>query len=119
MRYSAEFQPSARTALASLSRKVQIRIAKTISALGDNPHPSGSKKLLGVHGLWRIRVGDYRVLYTIDNVTFVVWILKLRHRREVYANASYFKCTAVSDSFALAAPVLRGFATTGPYFGLI
>ena len=84
MRYSIEFQPSARKALESLPRTIQSRISRAINALVDEPHPYGSKKLSGEHDVWRIRVGDYRVLYTIENLRLVIWVLKIGHRREVY-----------------------------------
>ena len=84
MRYSTEFQPSAKKILESLPRAIQTRIGKAISALAEEPHPPGSKKPSGEHDVWRIRVGDYRVLYTTENLRFVIWVLKIGHRREVY-----------------------------------
>jgi len=84
MRYSIEFQPSARKALDSLPRTIQIRIGQALNALTKGPHPPGSKKLSGKHDIWRLRVGDYRVLYTIERCKLVILVLKVGHRREVY-----------------------------------
>ncbi len=84
MRYSIEFQPSARKALADLPRAIQIRIGKALNGLAENPHPHNSKKLSGEHGVWRIRVGDYRILYTVETLRLVIWVLKIGHRRDVY-----------------------------------
>ena len=53
-------------------------------ALETNPRPPGVKKLQGEEGIWRLRVGDYRVLYTIQHQELVILVLKIGHRREVY-----------------------------------
>jgi len=49
-----------------------------------NPRPSGSRKLRGYKDFWRIRVGDYRVVYTVDNHRKMVSVTRVAHRREVY-----------------------------------
>jgi mRNA interferase RelE/StbE len=53
-------------------------------ALADNPHPAGCKKLEGYKDLWRIRVGDMRVVYVIDDSAKLVSVVRVAHRREVY-----------------------------------
>ncbi len=60
------------------------RIIPQIRALAENPRPSGCRKLAGSKNDWRIRVGDYRVLYEIDEKTRAVRIMRVRHCREVY-----------------------------------
>ena len=60
------------------------RIIPEIRALAEDPRPSGCRKLSGSKNDWRIRIGDYRVLYEIDEKTKAVRIMRVRHRREVY-----------------------------------
>ena len=60
-------------------------IGKVIDKLAEDPHPSGSKKLQGTdQNLWRVRVGDYRVIYSIEDVLKIIEIKRVRHRRDVY-----------------------------------
>jgi mRNA interferase RelE/StbE len=59
------------------------RIQKSIADLAQDPRPVGAKKLSGETG-YRVRVGDYRVLYEIDDGTNIVTIYRVKHRREVY-----------------------------------
>jgi len=67
-----------------LGRQVQQRIQTKIESLAENPLPSGVKKFQGEADHWRIRIGDYRVIYRIDNQRIVVAIMRVAHRREVY-----------------------------------
>ena len=60
------------------------RIIPQIRRLAENPRPLGCRKLTGSKNDWRIRVGDYRVLYEIDEKARAVRIMRVRHRREVY-----------------------------------
>jgi mRNA interferase RelE/StbE len=61
-------------------------MAAAIEALGDNPRPTGAKRLEGDLNLWRIRLGSYRVVYTISDKGLTVLIVRVRHRREAYRN---------------------------------
>lgn len=70
--------------LRRLSAEDFNRIIPHIKALGENPRPSGCRKITGSRSDWRIRVGDYRVIYEVDDTTMVVRIMRVRHRREVY-----------------------------------
>ncbi len=70
--------------LRRLSGEVHDRVIEAISALASNPRPPGSKKLAGSKSDWRIRIGDYRVLYEIADTIRVVRVNRVRHRREVY-----------------------------------
>jgi len=55
-----------------------------IRALGNNPRPAGCRKLAGSKNDWRIRVGDYRVIYEITDAVWIVRVNRVRHRREAY-----------------------------------
>lgn len=70
--------------LKSLPTAVFDRILPRIKALADNPRPAGCHKLAGSKNDWRIRIGDYRVVYEIDDFRKQVKIFRVRHRREVY-----------------------------------
>ena len=60
------------------------RIVPRIRALAKDPRPSGCRKITGSKNDWRIRIGDYRVIYTIYDKTKVVELMRVRHRREAY-----------------------------------
>ncbi len=60
------------------------RILPPLKQLAENPKPPGCRKLIGAENDWRIRVGDYRLVYEIDDAALVVRIWRIRHRREVY-----------------------------------
>jgi mRNA interferase RelE/StbE len=82
--YTVVFARSARKELQALDRTVAGRILKRIEALSHDPRPSGCRKLEGTDTLWRIRVGDWRVVYAVDDVRLQVEVSLIRHRREVY-----------------------------------
>jgi mRNA interferase RelE/StbE len=67
-----------------LDRQILARIAKAIDSLAENPRPSGCLKVKTAEGLWRIRVGDWRVGYEIDDAERAVTIITVGHRREFY-----------------------------------
>jgi mRNA interferase RelE/StbE len=62
------------------------RLFPRIELLAQQPRPKGCRKLTGKQGLWRIRIGDYRVVYSIDDVAKAVDIIAIRHRSGVYDN---------------------------------
>ena len=82
--YSIEVKPSARKELESLPDKVLAHVLKKMTALGDTPWPAGCKKLKGYKDQWRVRVGDWRVVYIVDDTAKLVSITRIAHRREVY-----------------------------------
>ncbi len=82
--YHIEIKSKALKELESIPRKVQKRILNTIDSLRVNPRPHGSIKLHGTTNRWRIRIGDYRILYTVDDVTEQVFIFRTLHRKDVY-----------------------------------
>ena len=83
MSYTAEIKRSAEKEMDRLPGKIHKRISDRILALETNPRPPGSKKLQGEEG-YRFRVGDYRVLYTIDDRVKRVFVYSVAHRREAY-----------------------------------
>ena len=82
--YTVVFARSARKELQVLDRAVANRILKRIEALTLEPRPSGCKKLEGTDNLWRIRIGDWRVVYSVDDTRSLVEVSVIRHRREAY-----------------------------------
>ena len=83
MTYRIELESRARREFFKLAREIHQRITDGINDLRDNPRPPGAKALVGRTG-YRIRVGHYRVLYTIDDATRLVRIYRVGHRRDVY-----------------------------------
>ena len=84
MSYTVEFLPSAQRELAALPKDVQRRIASRIDALREDPRPPRARQLQGEDRLYRFRVGDYRVIYSIEGRRLVVVIVKVGRRRDVY-----------------------------------
>ena len=82
--YAAVFARSARRELEGLDAAVARRIISRIEALASAPRPPGCVKLQGAAELWRIRIGDYRVVYAIDDNAHVIDIRIVRHRSDVY-----------------------------------
>ena len=84
MRYEIRVSPKAQRQYRKLSAEIQQRIGIALTKLSENPRPSGVAKLSGSKDRWRVRVGDYRIVYTIDDKGRLVVILIVAHRREVY-----------------------------------
>ena len=82
--YSVDLMPQAQKDLDGFSGKLVSRFEETILGLYDEPRPHNAKKLAGSGSRWRIRVGDYRVLYEIDDARKIVKVYRIAHRREVY-----------------------------------
>ena len=82
--YRVFLERAAERNLRQLSAKLHDRVIAAIQALAKNPRPTGCRKLAGTDNDWRIRVGDYRVIYEIAEDIQVVRINRIRHRREVY-----------------------------------
>ncbi|HUP01816.1 MAG TPA: type II toxin-antitoxin system RelE/ParE family toxin [Gemmatimonadota bacterium] len=74
----------ARRDLSGLPRSVQERIAPRLRSLTHTPQPAGAKKLVGEEDLYRTRIGDYRVVYRIQEGRLVIVIIRIRHRRDAY-----------------------------------
>ena len=84
MAYTVELTRTAAKALADLDTVPRARVARAIDALAEDPRPPGAVALQGGAGTLRIRVGDHRVVYTIEDARLVVLVLTIGHRREVY-----------------------------------
>ena len=82
--YDVALTSSAEKELKKLSGQLTARIVPRLENLASNPRPPGCKKLVGGDDEWRIRVGDYRVVYTIDDAKLLVEVTRIRHRSEVY-----------------------------------
>jgi len=83
-KYAVVFARSASKELQALDPAVAARILKRIETLVDNPRPTGVIKLEGASDLWRIRVGDWRIVYRLSDKERLVDIFTVRHRREAY-----------------------------------
>jgi mRNA interferase RelE/StbE len=79
-----DIKPSARRELEKLGDSLIGRLLRKIEGLAINPRPPGCRKLRGYKDLWRVRVGEYRVIYIIDDDRKIVSITRIAHRREVY-----------------------------------
>jgi mRNA interferase RelE/StbE len=82
--YRVLLERSAERDLGRLSSKVHDRVIAALQELAANPRPPGCRKLLGSKNDWRIRVGDYRVIYEFADSVREVRVNRVRHRREVY-----------------------------------
>ena len=82
--YALLVKRSAERDLRQLPRATFERVNAKILSLRDDPRPHGARKLVGALEGWRIRVGDYRVLYQIDDEGQTVTVVRVKHRREVY-----------------------------------
>ena len=81
--YSIEIKKSAAKEIEKLPKRVLKRIVENIEALALDPRPSGCKKLSGDEK-YRIRVGHYRILYSIEEEILIIYVVKVGHRRELY-----------------------------------
>jgi mRNA interferase RelE/StbE len=82
--YRVLLERAAEKDLKRLSSEIHDRVITAIRGLANDPRPSGCRKLSGSKHDWRIRVGDYRVVYEIADEIRIVRVNRVRHRREVY-----------------------------------
>lgn len=82
--YSVVFARAASKELRALDSPVALRILKRIESLSGNPRPAGVVKLEGATDLWRIRIGEWRVIYRVADDDHLVDVIAVRHRREAY-----------------------------------
>ena len=83
MSYNLEILRRAQKELANLPEETYLKIYETVQNLAEDPRPSGCLKLKGREG-WRIRVGNYRVLYRIEDQQQIITVVHIGHRRDVY-----------------------------------
>jgi mRNA interferase RelE/StbE len=82
--YRVLLERAAERDLSRLSVEVHERVITALQGLADHPRPPGCRKLIGSKNDWRIRVGDYRILYEIADSDREMRVNRIRHRREVY-----------------------------------
>lgn len=82
--YSLRILPSARKELESLHDPMLRRVATALRSLAEDPRPHGSRKLVGTDADFRVRIGDYRIIYEVDDVSRAVTVYRIRHRRDAY-----------------------------------
>ncbi|MEM8642922.1 MAG: type II toxin-antitoxin system RelE/ParE family toxin [Cyanobacteria bacterium P01_G01_bin.54] len=83
--YRIKFIKSAKKELVKLPKDIQKRIAAKLNSLSQNPYSSDTKKLKNGGDRFRVRVGDYRIIYKIENDQLVILIVKVGHRRDIYS----------------------------------
>ncbi len=84
MAYEIIIKPSAEKAFGKLPKALQAKILEALEQLSVNPRPIGVKKLKSAFNFYRIRVGEYRVIYSINDTVLIVTIVKIAHRKNVY-----------------------------------
>ena len=84
MRYRIEFRPAAQRELHRIPKPFKARLLAAISALADTPRPPGSVRLQGPEGFHRVRVGDYRIVYLVQDRVLLICVVRVAHRRDVY-----------------------------------
>jgi mRNA interferase RelE/StbE len=82
--YRIKISGEAEKQLTKLDGSPRGRVAQRIDELAENPRPSGTKKLKGSVDLWRVRVGDYRIIYSVHDDVLLVLVVTIGHRREIY-----------------------------------
>ena len=83
MTYAVEVAPAAVRQLRKLLPEARRRIQAAVELLAETPRPPGAKKLSGSSGDWRVRTGDYRIIYEIQDDRFIVLVAAVGHRREI------------------------------------
>ena len=84
MTYSVRLSPAAARQLRKFDPQTRRRLQAVIELLSDEPRPPAATRLVGGAGEWRVRTGDYRVIYEIHDGELLVLVLRMAHRREVY-----------------------------------
>ena len=84
MIYSIEIKQSAQKELAKLPLNIANKVITQIRLLANEPHPVGCKKIMGADHTYRIRVNDYRVVYSIINQQLMIQVIKIGHRKDIY-----------------------------------
>ena len=84
MKYTVRMDAPVRKTLDRLPRNLYARVVRKLEALEENPRPFGVEKLAGSEDIYRVRVGDWRLVYAIRDRELVVIVIRIGHRREVY-----------------------------------
>lgn len=86
MTYSVTVAPAAERQLRKFDPQVRRRVHAAIELLAENPRPPAATQLVGGAGEWRVRTGDYRIIYEIKDDHLIVLVLRVGHRRDIYEN---------------------------------
>ena len=84
--YKIEYTADSTKELKRIPKKNVAKIIARIELLAADPFPQGNKKIKGKLKLWRIRIGDYRVIYSVEHKKLIIEIIRVRHRKDVYDN---------------------------------
>lgn len=90
--YSIKWKQSAQRELRKLGKETILRILEKVQSLAENPYPRGTRKLKGSEHTYRIRIGEYRVVYTVRTTVLTIEVIRVGHRKEIYR-----KLTCESD----------------------
>lgn len=82
--YKIEISSSAEKTLKKIPKKDILKVVQTIQQLAIDPHPQGSRKLQGEENVYRVRQGNYRVIYEVQNKKLLILVLKIGHRKDIY-----------------------------------
>lgn len=82
--YRVELKRSAEKSLSKLPNSVKKSVSQLIDELAENPYMNGHKKLVGSEHTYRIRSGDYRIIYSVFDSLLIVYIIKIGHRKDIY-----------------------------------
>ncbi len=82
--YKIEISSTAEKSLKKIPKRDLIKIIESIQILSINPFPEGCRKLAGEDNVYRIRQGDYRIIYEVEGKKLIVLVLKIGHRRDIY-----------------------------------
>jgi mRNA interferase RelE/StbE len=82
--YEVRLKPSAERELRKLPRQIQLRVARRLDGLTSDPRPHGCEKLAGLDDLYRIRVGEYRIVYQVSDQVLLILVVTIGHRGDVY-----------------------------------
>jgi mRNA interferase RelE/StbE len=83
-KYKIEISSSAEKALKKIPRKDLIKVIETIQKLGIDPKPLGCRKLSGEEDVYRVRQGNYRIIYEVEDKKLLILVLKIGHRKDTY-----------------------------------
>jgi mRNA interferase RelE/StbE len=83
-RYAVVLTQTAEKELQKLPSRIIEKIIAVLKSLEENPRPAGCKKLKGYKNLWRARMGDYRIIYAIEDVIMLIDVREIGHRKDIY-----------------------------------
>lgn len=84
MSYQVRKTRRVQRAIDAIEKRDRLRIEGVVAVLADNPRPPKATKLVGYRNRWRVRAGNYRILYEIDDDVLTILVIRVAHRREVY-----------------------------------